>query len=86
MLEFHRQLKPAAGRAQPPVRKSEALRQAALKLMKTGEYGHPFYWAGFVVIGDARCKAKPSGLLAIRRNCNPLVMPFRFSANIKSSS
>ena len=52
MIEFHRQIKSATRRAPAPVTKAEALRQAALKLMKTAAYKHPFYWAGFVVIGD----------------------------------
>ena len=34
--------------------KTEALRQAALKLMKNPETSHPFYWAGFVLVGDGR--------------------------------
>lgn len=45
MLEFHRQLKSGAT-------KSEALRQAALQLMANKKFNHPFYWAGFIVIGD----------------------------------
>jgi len=32
--------------------KTEALRQAALKLMRNPETSHPFYWAGFVLVGD----------------------------------
>jgi CHAT domain-containing protein/tetratricopeptide (TPR) repeat protein len=31
--------------------KSEALRQASLRLMKDPRYRHPFYWAGFVLVG-----------------------------------
>ena len=45
MLEFHRGLKGGAG-------KSEALRHAAGKLIANRRYEHPFYWAGFIVIGD----------------------------------
>jgi CHAT domain-containing protein len=46
MIEFHRNLvqKRNAG-------KSEALRQAALKVFR-GSYNHPTYWAGFILIGD----------------------------------
>jgi CHAT domain-containing protein len=29
----------------------DALRSAALNLLKKEEYRHPFYWAPFVVIG-----------------------------------
>lgn len=45
MLGFHRGLQAGAG-------KSEALRQAALKLMANKKFNHPFYWAGFIVVGD----------------------------------
>jgi CHAT domain-containing protein len=52
MLNFHRQLRApaAAGR----VTKAEALRRAALKLLKNPGTNHPFYWAGFVLVGDGR--------------------------------
>jgi len=47
MVNFHRSLiapnKPT---------KAEALRQAALKLMRNPDTSHPFYWAGFVLVGD----------------------------------
>jgi CHAT domain-containing protein len=36
------------------VTKAEALRQAALKVMKNPGTSHPFYWAGFVLVGDGR--------------------------------
>lgn len=49
MLELHRQLNLPA-RPSP----AEALRQAALKLLKEKEYRHPFYWSGFVTIGAPR--------------------------------
>jgi CHAT domain-containing protein/Tfp pilus assembly protein PilF len=45
MVELHRGL--LAGHS-----KSEALRLAALKLQKQDRYRHPFYWAGFVLLGD----------------------------------
>ena len=48
MLEFHKNLKPAAG----STTKAGAMRAAAMKLMKTGEYRHPFHWAGFIVVGN----------------------------------
>ncbi|MBS1789663.1 MAG: CHAT domain-containing protein [Acidobacteria bacterium] len=32
--------------------KADALRLAMLKMMKDRRYGHPFYWAGFVLIGS----------------------------------
>ena len=31
--------------------KSAALRQAAQRLLKDPRYRHPFYWAGFVLVG-----------------------------------
>jgi len=54
MVSFHRALisQPAAGKAKPT--KTEALRQSALKLMKNPATSHPFYWAGFVLVGDGR--------------------------------
>ncbi len=47
MVGFHRGL---ISPAKPT--KSEALRQAALKLLKNPETNHPFYWAGFVLVGE----------------------------------
>jgi CHAT domain-containing protein len=52
MLNFHRQLQ--APRAAGKLTKAECLRRAALKLMKNPETNHPFYWAGFVLVGDGR--------------------------------
>jgi len=49
MINFHRQLRaPAAAK----VTKAEALREAELKVMKNPRTSHPFYWAGFVLVGD----------------------------------
>ncbi len=48
MKQFYRQIKsPTANLTQ-----AEALRQAALGVMKDARYRHPFYWAGFVLIGN----------------------------------
>ena len=48
MVNFHRSLiSPYA-----PKTKTDALRQAALKLMRNPQTSHPFYWAGFVLVGD----------------------------------
>jgi CHAT domain-containing protein len=52
MLEFHKRFKTRYGGKQPAVSTAEAMRQAALKVMKNPEYAHPFYWGGFVVVGD----------------------------------
>jgi CHAT domain-containing protein len=35
-------------------KKAEALQRAALKLLQDRQYRHPFYWAGFILIGDGR--------------------------------
>ena len=48
MVNFHRSL--IASRST----KSDALRQASLKVMKNPATSHPFYWAGFVLVGDGR--------------------------------
>ena len=52
MLEFHRNLKAALGNPKADISKARALQLASLKLLKSREYQHPFYWAGFVLIGD----------------------------------
>jgi CHAT domain-containing protein len=54
MLNFHRVLQTPASAAKDQPTKAEALRQAALKLLKQPETSHPFYWAGFVLVGDSR--------------------------------
>jgi CHAT domain-containing protein/Tfp pilus assembly protein PilF len=51
MLGFHRRLRAPSSKS---LTKAEALRMAALKLMKNPSTGHPFYWAGFVLVGDGR--------------------------------
>ncbi len=53
MLSFHRQLRTPRAPAKAEMTKAEALRQAALKVMKNPETSHPFYWAGFVLVGAA---------------------------------
>jgi len=45
MIGLHRGLR--AGRAP-----AEALRASALGVLRKGESSHPFYWAGFIVMGD----------------------------------
>jgi CHAT domain-containing protein len=52
MLNFHRGLRYHAGSEAHSMPKARALQQAALGLMKKTRYHHPFYWAGFVLIGD----------------------------------
>jgi CHAT domain-containing protein len=53
MINFHRQMKALSAAARARVM-AEAWRQAALKLMKNPATSHPFYWAGFVLVGDDR--------------------------------
>jgi CHAT domain-containing protein len=57
MLGFYRHLKASADIAVAPKiqlpRKTAALRAAALKLLSSEHHAHPFYWAGFVLIGDS---------------------------------
>jgi CHAT domain-containing protein len=50
MIDFHRNLQSAKGPSQP--RAAEALRRAAIKLMADPKYRHPFFWSGFVVVGN----------------------------------
>jgi CHAT domain-containing protein/uncharacterized protein HemY len=45
MVAFHKNLHSGMS-------KSKALRNAAIKLMKSENYRHPYYWAPFVLIGD----------------------------------
>ncbi len=47
MTEFYRQLK--AGK-----RKDDALQQAQVKLLKSGQHRHPYYWASFVLVGEGK--------------------------------
>jgi CHAT domain-containing protein len=52
MVNFHRGLMGASAKVR--MTKAEALRQAALKVMQNPETRHPFYWAGFILVGDPR--------------------------------
>jgi CHAT domain-containing protein len=52
MVEFHKRFKTRYGSPQLAISTAEAMRQAALNVMKDPEYVHPFYWGGFVVVGD----------------------------------
>lgn len=49
MLGFYQNLQ-----STKPLSKATALRQSALRLLRSPEYKHPFYWASFVLIGDGR--------------------------------
>ena len=50
MVEFHRNLQ--AKTQKPRFPKAEALQRAALKMLGTKNFRHPFYWAGFILVGD----------------------------------
>lgn len=51
MVNFH-QLSRSSDPSTRGIAKAEALRRAALKVMKNPTTRHPFYWAGFVLVGD----------------------------------
>lgn len=51
MLDFHRNLRSNLGNPQARFAKAEALRQAALKMMRSPDHKHPFHWASFVLVG-----------------------------------
>jgi CHAT domain-containing protein len=53
MVAFHHNLRLDSKKAKGSSSKAEALRQATLKLMKNKKYSHPFYWAPFIIVGDA---------------------------------
>ena len=46
MIGFHQQILHG-------VNKAEALRRSEINLIHSEKYKHPFYWAGFVFVGDA---------------------------------
>ena len=50
MIDFHRNLQSEKGPSQASA--AEALRRSAIKLMADPKYRHPFYWSGFVVVGN----------------------------------
>lgn len=52
MVEFHRRLRTRSASLDSRNSIAQALRQAALKLLDKSQYRHPYYWAGFIVVGD----------------------------------
>jgi CHAT domain-containing protein/TolA-binding protein len=52
MMNFHQLLTSQESKSGGRSTRAEALRGAALKLLSNAQYRHPFYWAGFVMIGD----------------------------------
>jgi CHAT domain-containing protein/Flp pilus assembly protein TadD len=51
MIGFHRNWLEGR-RSKDPGAKAASLRKAALALIAGGKYSHPFYWAGFILIGS----------------------------------
>jgi len=51
-LVFHRLLRAERSGLGWQMSQAEILREASLQLMSDAKYRHPFYWAGFVVMGD----------------------------------
>ncbi|MDX6499598.1 MAG: hypothetical protein QOG23_2858 [Blastocatellia bacterium] len=52
MTAFYQNLHSDKGRANR--NKAEAIREAELTLLKDDRYRHPFFWAGFVMVGSGR--------------------------------
>jgi CHAT domain-containing protein len=52
MVAFHRRLRTNLTRTPGHPGAAASLRAAALSLLRDPRYRHPFYWAGFVVVGD----------------------------------
>ena len=52
MLAFHRALKSEARTNGSVFSTARALQRAELQIFRNPQYAHPFYWAGFVVVGD----------------------------------
>jgi CHAT domain-containing protein len=51
MLAFHRALR-AADAQRSAFATARAMQHAEVQLLHSQQYSHPFYWAGFVVVGD----------------------------------
>ena len=52
MLAFHRNLKAGGSHNNLTFAKARALQRAQIQLLRNQQFAHPFYWAGFVVVGD----------------------------------
>jgi CHAT domain-containing protein len=50
MTKFYQNLE--FNNPQSVTNKSQALRRASLEVMKDSRYSHPYYWAGFVLVGN----------------------------------
>jgi CHAT domain-containing protein/uncharacterized protein HemY len=54
MVAFHQSLRKLSDDPGNKFTVARSMQQAALKLLHDPEYSHPFYWAGFVLVGDPR--------------------------------
>ena len=54
MLAFHRALKANSAKGSSAFSTARALQRSELQLLHNPQYAHPFYWAGFIVVGDPR--------------------------------
>lgn len=54
MLAFHRARKATDVAGASPFRTARALRTAEIQLLHNPKFSHPFYWAGFIVMGDPK--------------------------------
>lgn len=52
MLDFHQNLRPRIKGSRPSA--ARALQKAAVAMLRGTDRRHPFYWAGFVVVGSAK--------------------------------
>jgi CHAT domain-containing protein/Tfp pilus assembly protein PilF len=52
MLAFHRRLRDSSKARDNS--KAKALQAAALSVMRNPQYRHPFYWSGFVLLGEGK--------------------------------
>ena len=52
MLAFHGAIKASLDRGHDLTGKARALQRASVSLLHDAQYRHPFYWAGFVLVGD----------------------------------
>ena len=52
MIAFHRRFRDGLTRNVQRPEAADSLRAGALSLLRSERYGHPFYWAGFILVGD----------------------------------
>ena len=57
MIDFHKRLKEESSAQSQTT--ATALQQAALNVMKDPRYRHPYFWAGFIVLGKNQSALSP---------------------------